>query len=65
MSKLLEYVSRKFVLALAGLGTGFYLVVSGHGGDLGSYTGLVATVLGFYNGANVAQDWMNSRKKDT
>lgn len=59
--KIAEYISRKFILAVLGMGSGFYLVITGKGGDLGAYTGLVATVLGFYNGANVAQDWLSVR----
>lgn len=61
LTKLLEYFSRKFVLAVAGMGTGFYLVLAGHGSDLMSYTGLVIGVLGFYNGANVWQEYVTAK----
>ncbi len=59
--KIAEYFSRKFVLAILGMGSGFYLVIVDKGADLLAYTGLVGVVLAFYNGANVTQDWLSSR----
>jgi hypothetical protein len=59
--KLLEYASRKFVLALACLGGGFYLILQDK--DIGGFVALAGVVLGFYNGANVAQDYVNYRKE--
>ena len=56
-----KYLSTKFLLASASLGTGFFLVFKGF--DIGAFTGLVATILGFYNGANVAQDYFFNRKE--
>lgn len=59
--KLLEYASRKFVLALACLGGGFYLLLQDK--DIGGFVALAGVVLGFYNGANVAQDYVNAKKE--
>lgn len=58
--KLIEYFSRKFVLALACLGGGFYLVL--YEKPLGEFVALAGVVLAFYNGANVAQDYVNMKK---
>ena len=60
LSKILEYFSRKFVLALACLGGGFYLVLLGK--PIGEFVALTGVVLGFYNGANVAQDFVHAYK---
>lgn len=60
LQKTLEYFSRKFVLALACLGGGFYLVLNGK--PLGEFVALAGVVLAFYNGANVAQDFVHAYK---
>lgn len=57
----LKYLSTKFLLAVGALFGGFYLVLTEH--DIGEFVALVATVLGFYNGANVAQDYFYNKKE--
>ena len=54
------FASRKFLLAVACLLTGFYLAVIGTC-DLGSYTMLVATILGAYNGSDTVRDFIFNR----
>lgn len=61
LEKILEYFSRKFVLALACLGGGFYLVMIEK--DIMGFVALATAVLAFYNGANVAQDYVNSKRE--
>ena len=53
LAKVKEYLSRKFLLAVACLGSGYYLVLAGK--DVSEWAILVGVVLTFYNGANVAE----------
>lgn len=53
LSKVKEYFSRKFLLAVACLWLGFYLI--NHNKDVADWAMLVGVVLTFYNGANVAE----------
>jgi len=62
LHKTLEYFSRKFVLALSSLGGGFYLILKDK--DIVQYVALAGVVLAFYNGANVAQDYVMMRKEN-
>lgn len=54
------YLSRKFVLALLCLGAGTYIALQ-CADVLSGFTALVATILGFYNGANVIQDFVYAK----
>lgn len=60
MTKLLEYISRKFVLALLALGTSFWLALEKL--PMSEYVMALGVVLGFYNGANVMQDYLYTKK---
>ena len=62
--KLIDYFSRKFVLALACLGLGFYLSLSGSDQTVNFIT-LVGVILGFYNGANVIQSHIQSKNPNS
>lgn len=58
-AKVMEYFSRKFVLALAALIGSFVLVWIDK--DISGWVGALATILGFYNGANVYQDYLKTK----
>lgn len=62
--KLINYFSRKFVLALACLGLGFYLSVV-ESKEITSFITLVGVILGFYNGANVIQSHIQSKNPNS
>ncbi len=53
--KVMEYFSRKFVLALAALIGSFVLAWADK--DIAGWVAAIATVLGFYSGANVLQHY--------
>ena len=59
MVKVLEYLSRKFVLTVAALGFTFYLAVVDK--ELGGWAGALAVILGFYQGSNIAQDYIHKK----
>lgn len=52
-TKLLEYFSRKFVIAIISLGCGYGLLIADKA--LGDWAMLVGVVMAFYNGSNVAE----------
>lgn len=58
-----KYVGTKFILAVLGMGSAFYLVLAGHAEHLGTYTGVLATVLGFYNAGNVISDYIAAKHR--
>jgi hypothetical protein len=60
LRKLAEYFSRKFVLSLASLVGSFALVW--YDKDLAGWTYAMLGILGLYNGANVYQDHVLSKK---
>lgn len=60
LRQLVGYFSRKFVLSATSLASGFWLVL--HNKGVAEYSLLVATVLGFYNGANVVETVAAMRK---
>ncbi|MEM4167806.1 MAG: hypothetical protein QXW98_05125 [Candidatus Caldarchaeum sp.] len=55
------YVSRKFVLTLLAMISSFYLVLIGK--SIGEYTTALGVILGFYQSANVAEKYIESKKK--
>lgn len=59
-TKLMEYFSRKFVLAIAALIGSFVLLW--YNKPMGEWAMVIAVILGFYNGANVAQDMVMMKK---
>lgn len=61
MSKVMEYLSRKFVLTVLALFGTFYLAVVDK--ELGGWAGALAVILGFYQGSNVAMDYIHSKNK--
>lgn len=61
--KVLEYLSRKFVLSVVALGCTFYLAVGDK--ELGGWAGALAVILGFYQGSNIAQDFIATKKPTT
>jgi hypothetical protein len=54
-AKLLDYASRKFVLAVLSLGGGFYVTLTKEPESVYAMATLIGVILAFYNGANVAQ----------
>lgn len=60
-AKLLEYCSRKFVLSLTSL-VGTFLLVW-HDKDVMGWATAIGVILGFYNGANIAE-YMVKRKQE-
>lgn len=56
LRKLIEYFSRKFVLSLASLFGSFGLVW--YGKDISELMGIIAVIVGSYNGSNVFQDYV-------
>lgn len=60
LRKLSEYFSRKFILSGGSLIGSFILVWNDK--EVGELLGVIATILGSYNGANVAESYINSRK---
>jgi hypothetical protein len=57
---LVEYFSRKFVLSLASLVGSFVLVW--YNKELGGWTPAMLGILAFYQGANVYQTYVESKK---
>lgn len=57
--KVIEYFSRKFVLAALSLVGSFVLVW--YEKDVGGWAMAMGVVLGFYNGANVFQTYVESK----
>jgi hypothetical protein len=57
----IKYLSTKFVLAVLSLVGGFYLAVTCNT-SMGHWVSLVGIVLGAFNIANVAQDWIFASK---
>lgn len=58
--KVIEYLSRKFVLSVMALGGTFYLAAVDK--ELGGWAAALAVILGFYQGSNVAQDYIHTKK---
>jgi len=61
-TKVLEYLSRKFVLSVLALSGTFYLAV--YDKELGGWAGALAVILGFYNGSNVYQEYLATKRKE-
>lgn len=61
MSKLAEYLSRKFILSILALAGSFSL--AWYDKDLMGWVGAITTILAFYNGSNVFQDYLAQRKR--
>jgi hypothetical protein len=59
VDKVMDYFSRKFVLALAALCGSFAL--SWAEKDVGEWAAAIAVVLGFYNGSNVYQKYLDNK----
>jgi hypothetical protein len=59
--KLVEYLSRKFVLALLSLAGGFYLTLTQDSDKIYAFATLVGVVLAFYNGSNTAEAILAAR----
>lgn len=57
--KVVEYFSRKFVLAFLSLGGSFALVW--YDKDVLGWSAAIATILGFYNGSNVFQTYVEAK----
>lgn len=55
------YFSRKFVLTLLAMISSFYLVLIGK--SIGEYTAALGVILGFYQSANVAEKYIEAKKK--
>ncbi len=60
MAKLTEYLSRKFILSILALAGSFSL--AWYDKDLMGWVGAITTILAFYNGANVYQEYLATRK---
>ena len=60
-SKLVEYFSRKFILSIGALGCSFWLAYLDK--DMGGWVGAITAILAFYNGSNVYQDYLASKKE--
>lgn len=60
VAKALEYLSRKFVLTLTGMGTSFYLAVI-NSPALAAFTGALAVLLGFYQGQESYQKYLAAK----
>lgn len=60
-SKVVEYVSRKFILALAALIGSFALAWTEK--DMGGWGGSIALILTAYFGVNLGQDYVMKDKK--
>lgn len=58
-----DYASRKFVLAMTSLGSGVYITRTEDEGKVYAFAALLVAILGFYNGANVAEVWANRGTK--
>lgn len=54
-----DFASRKFILTILGIGTAFYLVLIGK--SIAEYTAALGVILGFYQGANVAEKYIESK----
>lgn len=62
-AKLLDYASRKFVLAVLSLGGGFYLTITQDADKVYAFATLVGVVLAFYNGSNTAEAILAARNQ--
>lgn len=58
--KLVEYLSRKFVLSLLALF--FSVTLAWYGKDMSGFVQAIIAILGFYSGSNVYQEYLASRK---
>lgn len=56
-----KYLGTKFLLSAASLAGGFYLAYTCKT-SMGDWVALTGVVLGTYNFANVAQDWVTMKK---
>lgn len=59
----IKYLSTKFILAAFSLVGGLYLALTCEVTLLNAWTALVGVVLGAFNIANVAQDWVVMKKE--
>jgi hypothetical protein len=62
LAKLMDYLSRKFVLALLSLGGGLYVTITQPEGKVYAFATLVGVIVAFYNGSNVAEVFANRGK---
>lgn len=61
LAKLLEYLSRKFILSLLAMAGTFGL--AWYGKDVLAWTTGITAILAFYNGSNVYQEYIARRYK--
>lgn len=62
-AKVAQYFSRKFVLAGLALAGSFILAYTAV--EMGGWVGAITAILAFYNGSNVYQEYLASKRVST